>query len=198
MQQDVVGFQRGIGAEFAAPVALLVLNGEQVLARGIDRRGDSALDVVQLPKRISAGTGGERCCHSSSCSYSARAGAAPMASTISGGRPKRTFSGITSTSCRCEALLLEESQPPAPGSRAPKRPPSSATVFTPSSHSGRWTEILDQVRLGAQVARHLHQAVGVGAVVRANHQQQIAIARRPSLPSGGSRWRSRCPARAGL
>ena len=49
MQQDVVGDQRGIGAQFAAPVAFFaVLDGEQIAPRSIDGRGYPALDVIDF------------------------------------------------------------------------------------------------------------------------------------------------------
>ena len=40
VQQDVVGFERGVGFEFAAPVAIFVLLGEQIFLRGGDRGSD--------------------------------------------------------------------------------------------------------------------------------------------------------------
>ncbi len=47
VQQDVVGFQRGIGAQFSAPIPFLgVLQREQVFARGVDRGSDPGFDVV--------------------------------------------------------------------------------------------------------------------------------------------------------
>ena len=47
MQQNVIGFQRGIGAQFSAPIPfLLMLEGEQVLARGVDRGCDSGFYIV--------------------------------------------------------------------------------------------------------------------------------------------------------
>ena len=36
VQQDVIGFQRGVGFEFAAPVAFIVLLGKQAAACAID------------------------------------------------------------------------------------------------------------------------------------------------------------------
>ena len=61
-----------------------------------------------------------------------------MASTISGGKPKRTFSGITSTSC----TLVKPSVPRNFTTSSTRHsgadaPAVSAIVFTPSSHSGR-------------------------------------------------------------
>jgi len=42
VQQDVVGLQRGVGFQFAAPVALFVLLGEQPFARRRDGRAHAA------------------------------------------------------------------------------------------------------------------------------------------------------------
>ena len=47
VQQDVIGFKRGVGAQFAAPVPFFgVLQREQVLARGVDRGGYPGFYVV--------------------------------------------------------------------------------------------------------------------------------------------------------
>src|SRR5258708_33480904 len=61
-----------------------------------------------------------------------------MASTISGGRPNRTFSGITSTSC----TLLKPSVPrnfttSSTRHSGAEAPAVNAIVFTPTSYSGR-------------------------------------------------------------
>ena len=53
--------------------------------------------------------------------------------------------------------------------------------------------VVDQVRLGAVVARDLHEPVRVRRVARADHEHEVALAR-PSgaRPAGGSWWRNRC------
>jgi len=59
MQQNVIRFQRGIGAQFPAPVPLFgVLQREQVFARRVDRGGDSGLDIIKLAKSHFTGIGG--------------------------------------------------------------------------------------------------------------------------------------------
>src|SRR5580704_10066703 len=72
--------------------------------------------------------------------YSATApvGALAMASTISGGRPNRTFSGITSTSFTLlKPLVPRNSTTSSTRHSGAEAPAVKAIVFTPSSHSGR-------------------------------------------------------------
>ena len=51
VQQDVIGFESGIGFELAAPVAVLVLLGEKIFAGGFEGRTDAAEKPSILPKR---------------------------------------------------------------------------------------------------------------------------------------------------
>src|SRR6267154_6573975 len=99
MQQDVIGLKRRVGLEFAAPVAFFVLLGKQELARAVNADCDPADQVVDLSEshlRRRGRTRGGVFVHYDSTA--ALAGAAAMASTISGGSPKRTFSGMISNS----------------------------------------------------------------------------------------------------
>src|SRR5205823_12841600 len=48
VQKDVIRFQRGIGFQFAAPVALFTLIRKQELARTINGGGDSAGQVINF------------------------------------------------------------------------------------------------------------------------------------------------------
>src|SRR5207248_19849 len=50
MQQDVVGFESGVGLEFTAPVAVRLLRGEQQSTRAVQRRSYAAGDVIDLAK----------------------------------------------------------------------------------------------------------------------------------------------------
>ena len=50
MQQDVIGFEGGIGFQFPAPVTLFVLLREKILASRIDGDRDPAAQVVNLSK----------------------------------------------------------------------------------------------------------------------------------------------------
>ena len=48
VQQDVIGFERGIGFQFAAPVAFFVLLGEQAVARAVDGGRHTADQIINL------------------------------------------------------------------------------------------------------------------------------------------------------
>ena len=48
VEQNVIGFKRGIGFEFAAPVAIVVLGGEKKLASGGDGGADTAEEAVDF------------------------------------------------------------------------------------------------------------------------------------------------------
>src|SRR5580704_10138781 len=50
MKQDVIGFEAGIGFQFAAPVTILVLLGEKIIAGRIDSDCNPASQVVNLSK----------------------------------------------------------------------------------------------------------------------------------------------------
>jgi hypothetical protein len=50
VQQDVVGFQCGIGFQLATPVAVIELPGEEVFSGSIDRDGYAAGKIVYLAK----------------------------------------------------------------------------------------------------------------------------------------------------
>ena len=50
MQQDVIGFEGGVGFQFSAPVTLVMLLREKILARCIDGYCDPASQVVDLSK----------------------------------------------------------------------------------------------------------------------------------------------------
>jgi len=86
VQQDVVGFESGVGFEFAAPVTFFVLLREEEFACRIDSDCDPAAQVVNLSEshlRHRGRTRGGVIVHQDSTA--ALAGAAAMASTISGG-----------------------------------------------------------------------------------------------------------------
>ena len=48
MQQDVIGFESGIGLELAAPVAVFVLLGEKLFAGRFERQTDAAGEAFNL------------------------------------------------------------------------------------------------------------------------------------------------------
>ena len=48
VQQNVIGLERGVGFQFAAPVAILVLRGEKKLAGGAHGGGYTAGQTVDL------------------------------------------------------------------------------------------------------------------------------------------------------
>jgi hypothetical protein len=50
VQQDVIGLKCGIGFQFATPVAIFVLLGEELLAGAIDGSRDSAGEIVDSSK----------------------------------------------------------------------------------------------------------------------------------------------------
>ena len=50
MHQDVIGFESGVGFEFAAPVAVFVLLGEEPFACAVDCGGDAGRQVVNFSK----------------------------------------------------------------------------------------------------------------------------------------------------
>src|SRR5262249_45231131 len=105
MQQNVVGFQRGIRFKFATPVAFFMLLGKEKSSRRVGRSRYPAGQVINLAEtqlrcghRSKSGGGIIHTVGSTPQSALTLAGALAMASTISGGRPKRTFSGMTSSS----------------------------------------------------------------------------------------------------
>src|SRR5271155_2862455 len=137
MQQDVVGLEAGIGFQFTAPVAILVLLREKIFARRIHGYRDPAAQVINLSKshlrrRRRTKRGGFF--HHDSM---AMAGAAAIVSTISGGNPKRTFSGMISNSCTSPkpfpARYSTTSCTRCSGAEAPA---VKAAVFTPFNHCG--------------------------------------------------------------
>ena len=100
-----------------------------------------------------------------------------MASTISGGRPKRTFSGITSSSCTLPKPLSARnftvSSTRHSGAEAPA---VSAMVFDVFQPIGLDVVVaVNEMRLRAEIARHFNQAVGIGTIFRADDQQQISF-----------------------
>jgi len=48
VQQDVIGFEGGIGFEFAAPVSVFVLLGEKPVAGAVDGGGYTAGEVIDF------------------------------------------------------------------------------------------------------------------------------------------------------
>src|SRR3984893_2883988 len=143
MQQDVVRFQRGIGFQFATPVPFLALFGEQAVARPINGRSHPADQIVNfseayLRQRRRGRWGGGIFHNSSIYSAAAPVGALAIASTISGGRPNRTFSGMTSTSCTLPKPSVPRNFTTSSTRHSGAEAPAvSAIVFTPCSHSGR-------------------------------------------------------------
>src|ERR1700740_3658330 len=63
VQQDVIGFERRVGLQFATPVAFFVLLGKEELAGGVDRDGNAAGEVINFAEahlrgRAQGGGGG--------------------------------------------------------------------------------------------------------------------------------------------
>src|SRR5438067_575735 len=99
VQQDVVGLERGIGAQFTAPISFLILNREQISTGTVHGDGHTGLQIVNLAKQHLRGAALCALCFVHiTYSTATTDGAAAMASTISGGNPKRTFSVLTSSS----------------------------------------------------------------------------------------------------
>jgi hypothetical protein len=48
VQHDVIGFERGVSFQLAAPVAFFMLLGEQAIARAVNGRGNPADQIVDL------------------------------------------------------------------------------------------------------------------------------------------------------
>ena len=94
MQHDVIGFERGIGFQFATPVAFFVLLGKQAVARAVNGRSHPADQIINFSEaHLRHSRGGRQGGGMSSIicyrySTAAPLGAAAMASTISGGKPK--------------------------------------------------------------------------------------------------------------
>src|SRR5207237_2252561 len=106
--QDIVGFECVIAFQFATPIASLVLLGEEELTRGISSRYYAALEIVNFAEtHLRGDRRTPRDILHAVHSAGAPAGALAMASTISGGSPKRTFSGMTSTSRRLSKPWVE-------------------------------------------------------------------------------------------
>src|SRR5712691_5369728 len=64
VHEDVIGFKRAVGFEFAAPVALFVLLREEPVARTVNSGGHAAGKVINFPEaelwsRRSRNRGGE-------------------------------------------------------------------------------------------------------------------------------------------
>ena len=201
MQQDVVGNQRGVGAQFAAPVAFFaVLDARTGTCREASMAAATRLLMSSiLPKRISAGFGGIASAIASA--YSASAGAAPMASTISGGSPKRTCSGITSTSRilvkPCSSQESHGFLHQDLGRRSARRQAHGLHVLQPLRLDR--AVVLDQVRLACPGCAPLRPGGSNSSCCPSPPPAAGRTRRpRPSPPSGGSRWHSRCPARAAL
>src|SRR5208337_4041621 len=146
MEQNVIGFEGGVGFQFSAPVTLFVLLREKILAGRIDGYRDPASQVVNLSKsHLRHGGRTERGGFFHQYS-TATAGAAAIVSTISGGNPKRTFSGIISNSCTspkpCPARYSTTSCTRCSGAEAPA---VRATVFTSCNHRD-WILLQSSIR----------------------------------------------------
>src|SRR3977135_1909976 len=120
-----------------------MLPREKIFTGGINSPGNAAGDVVNFAEAkfgcgSKAGPGGV-CIHQIQLRQSAvaLAGAAAMASTISGGRPKRTFSGITSSSSTLPKPLESRNFTTSSTKHSGAEEPAvRAMVFTFSSQSG--------------------------------------------------------------
>src|SRR5689334_11641068 len=99
VQQNVVGFQGGISFKFSAPVTFFVLLREQAAACTIHGSRYPAGQIINLAEAQLRARSGWQLSWSifHRCRQFALTvlGAAAIACTISGGSPKRTFSGIT-------------------------------------------------------------------------------------------------------
>src|SRR5439155_22579240 len=114
------------------------VQGEPILAGGVPGCDDAAAHIVELAEGqarsgalVRAGSVGH------SYSSTAGVGAALMAATISGGRPERTFSGMTSSSRKlAKPLPIRKVTTSSTRHSGAEAPAVSAMVPTPSSHSG--------------------------------------------------------------
>jgi hypothetical protein len=144
VQQNVVGFEGGVGFQFAAPVAVFVLLGEKNFARAIDCGCDPAGQVIDLAKaklRFEAklktrGVSSIRCV--SLLRSNRRWGRLAIASTISGRQPEAHVLGHHFEFLHvAEAFAGKNFTTSSTRHSGAEAPAVSAIVFTPSSHSGR-------------------------------------------------------------
>ena len=103
-------------------------------------------------------------------------GPRPTASRIGFGSMKRTSSRITSNSeMSCTPRARKKSTSSATRFSGALAPEEMPTTRRPSSHcSLDFAGVVDQVGLGAAVARDLDEAHRVGGVARADHEHQVA------------------------
>ena len=60
LEQNVIGFEGGVGFQFTAPIALVVLQGKQSLAGAVKGSADPAGKVVNLPEPQLGWSGGSK------------------------------------------------------------------------------------------------------------------------------------------
>ena len=103
-------------------------------------------------------------------------GALAIASTISGGKPKRTFSGITSTSCTLsKPSVLKNFTTSSTRHSGAEAPGQSNRLHT---FQPVWPDILEAVNEmppNTQVASHFHQPIRIRTIIGTDHQQQICV-----------------------
>ena len=196
MQEDVIRLERSIGFEFAAPVAVLVLLRKKKFPRSRDRRAHARAQFLNFSEaKLWVRTegaearweSGELCPSfiNSSCLGEYAAGgsrgtrAAAMASTISGGSPKRTFSGITSSSCRLSNPLLRRNVTVSSTRHSGADAPAvSAIVFTSFNHSASMSlQLSIRCAFVPRLRATSTKPVRIRTVFRSHHQQQIRFGR---------------------
>ena len=93
------------------------------------------------------------------------------------GSMKRTSSWTTSNSeTSCTPRSRKKSTSRWTSSSGALAPDEMPTTRLPSSHSSRDLRlVVDEVRVGAAVARDLDEPLGVGRVLRADHEHEIAL-----------------------
>ena len=181
LEEDVIRFQRGIGRQLRAPVSV------RAPADRPERRRP-----VQCPGRRAPGA----CLAISSRAHSSNRNHGQLR----GQRKPHVFVHQLDLLHFAETVPRRNSINSCTRCSGAEAPAVTATFFTPSSQFvSTIVAIVHQVGAHARIFPHLYQALGIRAVLRAHHQQQVAaFAIPPSPPSAGFPWHSRCLAPAVL
>ena len=157
LKQDVIGFERGVGGQFGAPVAVALPAGQP------DRRRRARMRL--LGGRVPA------CCR---LEIGALIGS--MIGQLRGQREAHIlfhqFDLFQSVESRVRARNSISSCTRCSGRRGAGRHGHVLHAFEPRRI--HFAAIVHQVGADAEVVAHFHQALGIGAVLRTHHQQQIA------------------------
>src|SRR5579864_717370 len=200
VHQDVIGLESGVGFEFAAPVAVLVLLTEQPLARAVDGGGRTAGKVVNFSEtELRSGRRGFRreffhtyCVSCRAALDRADVNGRPYTNLVrrnagrrcGGDRLNNLWRQTETNVLRHDlnlahvvvALLgqkLDDFFNQAFGSGGACGQSDSVHAFQPLRLNVAAT--VDQVGTSAEVARDFNEAVGIRTVLRADDQEQLGF-----------------------